>query len=179
MKKLFLISESWYSVTPESIAVNTAERCKCNLIIDAFCGAGGNSIQFAMTCKRVIAIDIDPNKIELARHNAQVYGVLDRIEFICGDFFQLAPHMKADVIFLSPPWGGPAYLENDVYDLENMLQPHPFSKMMETAKLVTENVSVFLPRNSNTYDVSFIYIFYNIYSGTFSRLSFIVVAVCE
>lgn len=51
----------------------------------------------------VIAIDIDPVKIELARHNASVYGVADRIEFIVGDFFQVAPSLKADVIFLSPP----------------------------------------------------------------------------
>lgn len=57
----------------------------------------------------VISIDIDPAKIELARHNAAVYGVENRIEFIVGDFFQLAPTLKADVVFLSPPWGGPNY----------------------------------------------------------------------
>lgn len=51
----------------------------------------------------VIAIDIDPKKIELAKHNASVYGVADRIEFIVGDFFLLAPSLKADVVFLSPP----------------------------------------------------------------------------
>lgn len=37
----------------------------------------------------VIAIDIDPDKIELARHNARVYGVEDRIEFIVGDYFKV------------------------------------------------------------------------------------------
>ena len=50
---------------------------------------GGNAIQFAFTCERVIAIDIDPYKIQLARQNAAVYGVEDRIEFIVGDFFQV------------------------------------------------------------------------------------------
>lgn len=58
--------------------------------MDGFCGVGGNAIQFAFTCERVIAIDIDPVKIELARHNARVYGVEDRIQFIVGDFFQVA-----------------------------------------------------------------------------------------
>uniref|UniRef100_A0A0P6G2W7 Trimethylguanosine synthase n=1 Tax=Daphnia magna TaxID=35525 RepID=A0A0P6G2W7_9CRUS len=95
--------DSWFSVTPERIARHIAARCRCDLIVDAFCGAGGNSIQFAFKCERVIAIDIDPVKIELARHNASVYGVADRIEFIVGDFFQLAPSLKADVVFLSPP----------------------------------------------------------------------------
>ncbi len=70
-----------------------------------------SSLQFAFTCERVIAIDIDPHKIRLARNNAKVYGVEDRIEFIVGDFFDVVPTLTAaDVIFLSPPWGGPDYL---------------------------------------------------------------------
>lgn len=91
---IVLDEESWFSVTPEKIAIHQAERCTCNLIVDAFCGAGGNAIQFAFTCERVIAIDIDPNKIKLAKHNAEIYGVKDRIEFIIGDFLLLAPHLK-------------------------------------------------------------------------------------
>jgi len=42
--------EGWYSVTPESIAVHIANRCASDVIVDAFCGIGGNSIQFALTC---------------------------------------------------------------------------------------------------------------------------------
>lgn len=57
-------------------------------------GCGGNAIQFAMTCDYVIAIDIDPIKIEMAKHNASIYGVSNKIEFICGDFFKLAPFLK-------------------------------------------------------------------------------------
>lgn len=49
---LTFYTESWFSVTPEKVAAYTAERCKCNLIVDAFCGAGGNTIQFAMTCSK-------------------------------------------------------------------------------------------------------------------------------
>ena len=41
--------------------------------MDGFCGVGGNAIQFAFTCERVIAIDIDPQKIAMARHNAGSY----------------------------------------------------------------------------------------------------------
>lgn len=64
------------------------------MIIDAFCGCGGNSIQFALNCERVIAIDLDPVKLHCARENAKIYGVEDRIEFILGDFFELAPKLK-------------------------------------------------------------------------------------
>ncbi len=40
-----LDTESWYSVTPEKIAQHIAERCRCDVIVDGFCGVGGNAIQ--------------------------------------------------------------------------------------------------------------------------------------
>ena len=42
----------------------------------------------------VIAVDIDAAKLELARNNAAVYGVQDRIQFIHGDFRQIAHRIK-------------------------------------------------------------------------------------
>jgi hypothetical protein len=51
-QQFFWIAESWFSVTPECIAEHIAERCRCDIVVDAFCGAGGNSIQFAFTCAR-------------------------------------------------------------------------------------------------------------------------------
>lgn len=56
--------------------------------------------------------------VEWARHNAAIYGVEERISFIVGDAMEvlqrLAAEQKAgkqsiDVVFLSPPWGGPGY----------------------------------------------------------------------
>lgn len=48
--------EGWFSVTPEKIAEHIALRVQdsfnAELIIDAFCGVGGNAIQFALTGKR-------------------------------------------------------------------------------------------------------------------------------
>lgn len=102
----------------------------------------------------VIAIDIDPKKIELARNNAEIYGVADRIEFIIGDFLELAPELKADAIFLSPPWGGPSYLQSKTYDLEEFLLPVPVTELLHTAQHVSNNIAIFLPRNSNTKPVS-------------------------
>src|SRR5690606_21594068 len=69
-----LDEEGWYSVTAEKVAQHIAERCRCNVIIDAFCGLGGNTIQFARTCQLVIAIDNCRHRLELARHNARIYG---------------------------------------------------------------------------------------------------------
>ena len=145
--------EGWFSVTPERIAEHIAERCRCDLLIDAFCGVGGNAIQFAFTCERVIAIDIDPVKIALAQHNATVYGVQDRIEFIVGDYMQLIPHLKADVVFLSPPWGGPNYTKAEVFDVKTMITLDGVRVFQET-ETITDNIAYFMPRNVNVEQLS-------------------------
>ena len=144
---ILLDYEGWFSVTPEKIAEHIAERCQCDVIVDAFCGVGGNSIQFAFSCNHVIAIDIDPTRLACAKHNAQIYGVESRISFILGDFFQLAPHLKADVVFLSPPWGGPEYISTEVFDVETMIQPVSGRAMFNVASQITDNIAFFLPRN--------------------------------
>ena len=141
-----LDEESWFSVTPEKIAKHIAERCRCDVVIDAFCGAGGNTIQLAFTCERVIAIDIDASKIELAKHNAGIYGVADRIEFIVGDYQELASNLKADVVFLSPPWGGPSYVNAEIFDMKSMIIPDG-EMIFHLTKCITNNIAYFLPRN--------------------------------
>lgn len=56
MTQIFSFTEGWFSVTPEKIAEHIAGRVsqsfKCDIVVDAFCGVGGNTIQFALTGKR-------------------------------------------------------------------------------------------------------------------------------
>uniref|UniRef100_A0A8D0BUD5 Trimethylguanosine synthase n=1 Tax=Salvator merianae TaxID=96440 RepID=A0A8D0BUD5_SALMN len=144
--------EGWFSVTPEKIAEHIADRVRClfssDIIVDAFCGVGGNAIQFGLAGKRVIAVDIDPVKISLAHNNAEVYGVADQIEFICGDFMKLAPSLKADVVFLSPPWGGPEYATAEIFDIRTMISPDGF-EIFKLSQKITKNIVYFLPRNAD------------------------------
>ncbi|KAH8930718.1 S-adenosyl-L-methionine-dependent methyltransferase [Atractiella rhizophila] len=171
---VLLDHEGWYSVTPEAIAKQIAERCRCGLIIDAYCGVGGNAIQFAFTCERVLAFDISPLRLALARHNATIYGVADRIEFICADFLDWITCSSsrslsglADVIFLSPPWGGIDYLsspskskfdtmatlsEEQLYSyfpLDSIGRFLPIGEMKKVAK----DLALFLPRNTDLNEV--------------------------
>eukprot|EP00667_Euglena_gracilis_P015023 EG_transcript_15605 len=144
--------ESWYSVTPESIAEHIARRTKAlfpeaDVVVDAFSGPGGNSIQFARYFRQVIAIDIDPVKIACSRWNAKIYGVADRIEYIQGSYFDLMPHLKADVVFLSPPWGGPEYSHYAHFDIAEMMMYDGVDIFRQTVRHITPNVIYFLPRN--------------------------------
>ncbi|XP_027876699.1 trimethylguanosine synthase isoform X2 [Xiphophorus couchianus] len=150
--------EGWFSVTPEKIAEHIALRVEqsfadSQVVIDAFCGVGGNAIQFALTGKRVVAIDIDAERLAMARHNSVVYNVVDQIDFLQGDFLQLAPTLRGDVVFLSPPWGGPDYLNADVFDIQTMIEPDGF-RIFSQAKQITENIVYFLPRNADMNQVA-------------------------
>ncbi|XP_017040169.1 trimethylguanosine synthase [Drosophila ficusphila] len=143
--------ESWFSVTPEKIAKQTARRLACDVIVDGFCGCGGNAIQFANTCGRVIAVDIDAEKLAMAKHNANIYGVAHKIEFIQADFLQFAAstRIRPNIVFLSPPWGGPNYQKQATFDIEKNLLPVGASQLMQLSRRLAPDVSFFLPRNAN------------------------------
>jgi trimethylguanosine synthase len=83
-----LDKESWYSVTPESIATHiarhlltsvtaTATSTKSVVVLDLFCGCGGNAIQFALhdAVDLVVCVEKDESKLEKAASNAAIYGV--------------------------------------------------------------------------------------------------------
>ncbi|KRX09261.1 hypothetical protein PPERSA_05930 [Pseudocohnilembus persalinus] len=92
-----------YQVTPEIISEYIAQRAKsCPFVIDAFCGVGGNTIQFSKQCDLVLANDFDQNCVESAQYNWKIYNKnLKNVEFILGDYFDLQK-VKADLVFLSP-----------------------------------------------------------------------------
>lgn len=92
-------------LTSERLAMAMARRAKADRVIDATAGCGGNAIAFARLGMRVTAIDIHKGRLELARHNARVYGVADRITFIQGNAVELLADLSADLVFIDPPWG--------------------------------------------------------------------------
>ena len=89
--------EMWYSVTPESIGnhiakrmlsmMETVQRKETIVIVDLFCGCGGNSIAFARlnstnmntsqdsTRVKVIAVDNCLSRLQMTANNALVYGI--------------------------------------------------------------------------------------------------------
>uniref|UniRef100_A0A7S3Z802 Trimethylguanosine synthase n=1 Tax=Lotharella globosa TaxID=91324 RepID=A0A7S3Z802_9EUKA len=122
--QILLDEESFYSVTPQRLADHHARRCKSKLVVDAFCGCGGNAIAFARAGMDVVGVEIIPDRVDMLRHNSRIYEVPEqRLSLIWGDFIDLARNGKVsgDVIFLSPPWGGPWYRQEGVFDLTRPL----------------------------------------------------------
>lgn len=125
---IWMTDDAWFGVTHESVAHKIAKHLAQAapddraVVIDPFCGVGGNTIALALSgrWKRVYAIEKDPATLACARHNAEIYGVGDKITWFegdCFDIFGLNQGKEADtplatlvqrhgVIFASPPWGG-------------------------------------------------------------------------
>jgi hypothetical protein len=167
---IWMDDEGWYSVTPETVAKHHADKiANCFkgdiIVVDAFCGVGGNTIQFALHPKvhKVIAVDVDPVKIKCAQHNARIYGVPDdKIEWKCLNVLDfLNRPIQADAVFASPPWGGPTYLGLPHYSLQDhMFIPCDETKGMDGIRLwkqmhqISPNVAMFLPRNTRLEDLA-------------------------
>jgi hypothetical protein len=100
-----LDAESRRSLTPEEIALELGRRAQGARVIDACTGAGGNAIGFARAGCEVTAIELDATRLSLARHNARLYGVHDRIRFVHGDARTLVASLAAELLFVDPPWG--------------------------------------------------------------------------
>ena len=51
------------------------------------------------------------------------------------------------VVFASPPWGGPSYVESEIWDL-GTAEPSIFD-IVQHARTITNQICLFLPRTSN------------------------------
>ena len=67
--------------------------------------------------------------------------------------FQIAPRIKADVVFLAPPWGVPGYKRSQYFDLETMI-PMNGIKVFQAASKITKNISYYVPKNTNVSQLS-------------------------
>lgn len=146
---IMLDEESWFSVTHEVIANYIANTCKnCSIVMDGFAGAGGNVIAFAKHCP-VLAVDISPTKLSLLQNNAEIYKVSSKITPIHCDFLKAT--QKADVIFASPPWGGPTYIHSAKFNFKNITPS--FSSILQKCSELSQNFIIYLPKNLDPIDL--------------------------
>ncbi len=148
-KGIQIDEEGLYSTTPEIIALHQAEKMNCKTVIDGFCGVGANAIAFAKKGAKVYAVERDSRRLEMAKNNAKIYGVADKIEFVCGDFFHEAPRIKAEGVFVDPSWGGPDYKSIKSFKLANF---NPDGK--EILKLAFSNFSKVILKIPCNFDIS-------------------------
>ncbi|KAL2055798.1 hypothetical protein ABVK25_004042 [Lepraria finkii] len=158
---IWMTEDAWFEVTPEPVAKKVAEHVaeaapkSKAILIDCFAGVGGNVIAFARSgrWRRVYAIEKEPRALACAKHNAEIYGVQDQISWYEGDCFQILLNELADlgehsVVFASPPWGGPGYRSDTVFDLTRM-QPYTLLDLLNPLQKLANDVVLYLPRTSD------------------------------
>lgn len=101
---------------------------------------------------RVIAVDVNEERLRMARNNAELYDVADdSILWWKRNFLTLSGdetsqlQRVANAVFVSPPWGGPGYARKKNFFLSDM--PIDGAEFWRAARRVTPNVAMFLPRN--------------------------------
>ncbi len=90
--------------TPIEVADYRAERLKCHTILEIGCGVGFQTVAFAKTCKKVIAIDIDEERIKKAKRNLAKYEIRN-VEFHAVDALDkefIQSLKRVDIIFCDP-----------------------------------------------------------------------------
>ena len=90
----------WEALWPDPFAVITAVGIKPGMdIIDLCSGDGWFTLQLAKVARRVIAIDIDPDLLEVARHRLNENGATN-CDFVCGDAYMLTELVSSPVDFV-------------------------------------------------------------------------------
>ena len=146
-----------YSITKEVIANKIAEICKqkgYKYVVDGCSGAGGNTIAFASHGIQTASVEYNQENLYDCIHNSEIYGVNEDIQFFHGDitYFDCLKETGFDpaqtLFFCSPEWGGPNYIQNTVFDLEQ-LQPR-LTKLLKYARETGYAESCYyLPRSSD------------------------------
>ena len=78
-------------------------------VLDCFTHTGSFALNAAKGgATHVTAVDVSQTAVDMARHNAEVNGLDDRMDFICEDVFELLPrlakeHADYNFIILDPP----------------------------------------------------------------------------
>ena len=78
---------------------------RCHRIADVGTGSGCLAVAIAVEVPdaRIVAIDMSPAALEVARRNATRHGVADRVEFMQGDVLEPL-HTPVDLIVSNPPY---------------------------------------------------------------------------
>ena len=104
--------------------INIAKRIKNPKILDLCTGSGAIAVSLAkyLPESEITATDISNKALEIAKKNAKINEVENRITFISSDLFTNIPEEKYDIIVSNPP-----YIKRNVIEtLDKQVRKEPY-----------------------------------------------------
>jgi hypothetical protein len=125
---------------------NMKQNPKTMTITDATAGLGGDTIAFAKIFKKVNSVEIQKNHHLAKKNNCDLYG-FKNINHILDDYTKIYNKLNQDIVFIDSPWGGTAYGNRNVVDLQLFGSDIKFIDFVIT--LLKKNVIIYLKTPAN------------------------------
>lgn len=77
---------------------------KNSTVLDLCTGSGIIALFAARKAKNVVAVDVNPRAIKFAKYNAELNGLIDKIDYRIGSLFDPVKDMSFNVITVNPPF---------------------------------------------------------------------------
>lgn len=111
MKMNFYINENVLIPRPDTEVlveevIKIAKNIKNPVILDMCTGSGAIAVSLAKYIEnaKIIAVDISKKALEVAKKNAKLNNVEEKIEFIESNLFEKIKNIKFDIIVSNPPY---------------------------------------------------------------------------
>lgn len=90
--------------------LQVAKISRGKTVLDCFTHTGSFGLNAAMGgAAHVTCVDVSQTAVDMAKHNAEINDLADRMDFVCADVFDLLPRLaehsdhKYDLVILDPP----------------------------------------------------------------------------
>lgn len=141
--KLRLSNIGEYSIARPHIAELIADTVLKDVgenatVTDAFGNMGGMTIALAKRFSKVNTCEIVPTHCDILENNLEQYGLLEKVNIICGDYMDNMNKLDQTAIILDPPWGGTSYKQHKNIDLamNNVNIICIINKLLDVAKYI-------------------------------------------
>ncbi len=115
--KLLITDIGLYSITKPSqteeiielISRHTNQKLNDLVLTESNGGMGGDTIAFSKVFKHVNTVEYSDIHCDILINNVKNVYHRKNVTFYCADYTTIFHNLKQDVLYMDPPWGGPAY----------------------------------------------------------------------
>lgn len=150
----YISSKSFFQVNPYQSevlykkAIELANICNDDVVLDLYCGVGSITLCLAKKAKKVYGVEIVDDAIKNANNNKKINHI-DNVEFICQDAKNYSEMLvnegiEIDVLMIDPPRKG---LDSKTIEYINKINPKKIVYISCNSATLARDLSVFSQYN--------------------------------